>query len=132
MAPLSILPGRMRLESQELVGKPHVCRYLQKHIIHYMNGLTEVTVNHITGRILVRFDERQIDRQDLTQRIRRIMHEALENVSEDGQSLAGEENAMSLTTRSALHAITDMVAHAIFPKPLNTLIPMAIKVTMGR
>ncbi len=132
MAPLSILPGRIRLESQELVGKPHVCRYLQKHIMHYLHGLTEMTVNHKTGRILVRFDECQIDRQDLTQRIKQIMHEAVENASEDGQLSAVEKNSTPLVTRHALHAITDMVAHAIFPKPLNTLIPMAIKVTMGR
>lgn len=132
MAPLSILPGRIRFESRYLVGKPHICTYLQQRIADYLKGLTEVTVNHKTGRILVKFDEHQIDRQTLTRHINHIMKEGEEKATGGWWFSAEEKNAKPPITRHALHALTDVVAHAILPKPLNALIPIAIKAAMGR
>ena len=129
MAPLSILPGRIRFESKYLVGKLHICRYLEERIMSYLKGLAEITVNHKTGRILVKFDENQIDRQTLTQHINHIMKEGEEKAT-GGWFSAKEKNSKPPITRHALHALTDVVAHAILPKPLNALIPIAIKVAM--
>ena len=130
MAPLSILPGRIRFESRYLVGKPHICWYLQERIICYLKGLTEVTVNHRTGRILVGFDENQIDRQSLTQHINQIIKEGEERTTGDWWFSAEKKNSKPPVTKHALHALTDVIAHAILPKPLNALIPIAIKVAM--
>ncbi len=132
MAPLSILPGRIRFESRYLVGKPHICRYLQQRIMDCVKGLTEVTVNHKTGRILVKFDKNQIDRQTLTRHINHIVKEGEEKAASGWQFPAAERNSKLPVTKYALHALTDVVAHAILPKPLNVLIPIAIKVAMGR
>src|SRR5574337_628466 len=131
MAPLSILPGRIRFESQYLVGKPHICNYLQERIIN-LKGLIEVTVNHRTGRLLVGFDEKQIDRQSLTQHINHIIKEGEEKATDGWWFSAEEKNSKPPITKHVLHALTDVVAHAILPKPLNALIPIAIKVAMGR
>lgn len=132
MAPLSVLPGRIRFESRCLVGKPHICMYLQERIMDYLKGLTEVTVNHKTGRILVRFDDHQIDRQTLTQHISHIMKEGEEKATGGWRFSAVGKNPKPPISRHALHALTDVVAHAILPKPLNALIPIAIKVAMRR
>lgn len=132
MAPLSVLPGRIRLESRCLVGKPHVCRYLEERILDYLKGLTEVKVNHKTGRILVRFDEHQIDRQTLTQHIRHIMKEGEEKAAGGWRFSSMGKNPKPSVTIHALHVLTDMVAQAILPKPLNALLPIAIKVAMRR
>lgn len=132
MAPLSILPGRIRFESRYLIGKPHICRYLKESIVNYLGGLKEVTANHKTGRILVRFDERQIDRQTLTQHINQIVKEGAEKAANSWRFSAEEKNSKPPVARHALHALTDVVAHAILPMPLNALIPMAIKAAMGR
>ncbi|MDN3514355.1 MAG: hypothetical protein NG747_08150 [Candidatus Brocadia sp.] len=132
MAPLSILPGRIRFESQYLVGKPHVCEYLKEGIENYFGGITEVTANQKTGRILVKFDERQIDRKTLTQTINQIMKEGLEKAAGGWRFLAEEKKSKPPVTRHTLHALTDVIAHAILPMPLNALIPMVIKVATGR
>ena len=130
MAPLSILPGRIRFESQYLVGKLHICRYLQERILSYLKGLTEVTVNHRTGRILVGFDENQIDRQSLTQHINQIIKEGEERAT-DGRLLSVEKkNSKIFLTSAAKHALMEVVAHAILPKPLNVLVPIAVKTMM--
>ncbi|MBW7898103.1 hypothetical protein B188_07450 [Candidatus Brocadiaceae bacterium B188] len=131
MAPLSILPGRIRFESQYLMGKSHICRYLKESIVEYLGGLTEVTANHKTGRILVLFDERCIDRQTLTQYISRVLKECAEKAADSWQFSAEEENSKPPPARHALHALTDAVAHAILPMPLNALVPMAIKAAIG-
>ncbi len=132
MAPLSILPGRVRFESQYLVGKPHICRYLQERIMDYLKGLTEVTVNHKTGRILVRFDEHQIDRHTITQHINHIMKEGEEKAADGWWFSVGEKDSIPPVTKHALQALAGMVVNAILPKPLNALIPIAMKVAMGR
>ncbi len=132
MAPLSILPGRVRFESQCLIGKPHICRYLQERSMNCVRGVMEVAVNHKTGRILVRFDERQIDRQALSQHINHIMQEGEEKATDNWWFSANEKNAKPFIAKHALHAMVDLAAHTILPKPLNTLIPMAVKFASGR
>ena len=130
MAPLSILPGRIRFESQYLVGKPHLCWYLQERIISYLKGLTELTVNHRTGRILVGFDENQIDRQTLTQHINQIIKEGEERAT-DGRLLSVEKkNSKIFLTSDIKHALLDVVAHVVLPKPLNVLVPIALNAVM--
>jgi len=130
MAPLSILPGRIRLENKHLIGKPHICRYLEERMINYLKGLIEVTVNHRTGRVLVEFDEKQIDRQSLTQHIHHIIKEGEEKAT-DGWLLSVEKkNSKIFLTSATKHALMDVVAHAILPKPLNVLIPIAVKAMM--
>ena len=130
MAPLSILPGRIRFENRYLIGKPHICRYLQERIISYLKGLTEVTVNHRTGSVLVGFDENQIDRQTLTQHINQIIKKGEEKAT-DGWLLSVEKkNPKIFLTSATKHALMDVVAHVILPKPLNVLVPIAVKTMM--
>lgn len=130
MAPLSILPGRIRFESRYLVGKPHICWYLQERILSYLKGLTEVTVNHRTGRVLVGFDENQIDRQTLTQHINQIIKEGEERAS-GGWLLSAEKKNSKISLTSAIkHTLLDVVAHVVLPKPLNVLVPIALNAVM--
>ncbi|MCR4321822.1 MAG: hypothetical protein NUV74_15975 [Candidatus Brocadiaceae bacterium] len=130
MAPLSILPGRIRFESRYLVGKPHICRYLQERILSYLKGLTEVTVNHRTGRILVGFDENQIDKQTLTRHINHIIKEGEEKATGGWLLSAEKKNSKIFLPSATKHALMDVVAHAILPKPLNVLVPIAVKAMM--
>ncbi|MBF8278108.1 MAG: hypothetical protein HW390_3181 [Candidatus Brocadiaceae bacterium] len=129
MAPLSIMPGRIRYESKYLVGKLHICRYLQERIIN-LKGLTAVTVNHRTGRVLVEFDEKQIDRQSLTQHINHIIKEG-EDKATGGWLLSVEKkNSKIFLTSTAKHAFMDVFAHVFLPKPLNVLVPIALNAVM--
>ena len=130
MAPLSILPGRIRFESKYLIGKLHICRYMQEHIVSCSNGILEVAVNHRTGRILVKFDENQIDRRALTQHINQIIKEGEERATGDWCLSAEKKNSKIFLTSTAKHALMDVVAHVFLPKPLNVLVPIALNAVM--
>lgn len=130
MAPLSILPGRIRFESKYLIGKLYICRYMQEHIVSCSNGILEVAVNHRTGRILVKFDENQIGRRALTQHINQIIKEGEERATGDWCLSAEKKNSKIFFTNTTKHALMGVVAQAILPKPLNVLVPIAVKMMM--
>jgi copper chaperone CopZ len=134
MAPLSILPGRIRFENTCLVGKPHTCKYLQKKIVNYTKGVTEVTINHRTGRILIKFDEKQINRQTLSKHINCIMKECDSSEDKGAKNVLSIEEKGSKITFSHIvkHPLVEAVAHAFLPKPLNILVPVAIKGIVGK
>lgn len=140
MSPLSILPGRIRYENTYLMGKMYACRYLQECIISYLKGLVEVIVNHRTGRILVRFDEKQIDRQALIQYIDRTIQECKDCEDHESRVTKGSLFAEKAGSRVpfinianiAKHPLVEAVAYAFLPKPLNMLVPIAIKGIIGR
>ncbi|TLD42906.1 MAG: hypothetical protein JETT_0806 [Candidatus Jettenia ecosi] len=140
MSPLSILPGRIRYENTYLMGKMYACRYLQECIINYLKGSVEVIVNHRTGRILVRFDEKQIDRQTLIQYINRTIQECKDCEDSENRVTKGSLFTEKKGSRGSLihianvakHPFVEAVAHAFLPKPLNILVPIAIKGIMGR
>lgn len=123
MAPLSVVPGRIRFESSRLVGQPQACSALEGRIAG-LAGVREVSVNHRTGRILVRFDEGRSDRLSLTRSIA-VLEESL---------AAGRETLPPLpvpaTAKAAPHllghALVDAIAHVMLPKPLNVLVPLAL------
>ncbi len=126
MAPLSVLPGRVRFESQLIIGKIMKSRYLNEGISS-INGVLDSSVNYRTGRMLIRFNENLIDKETLTQRVKEIMefmpHKAdtLELVSYHRQW-----HSKSITKHILPQTLIDIVAHAILPKPLNLLLPVAI------
>jgi len=72
MSPLSIVPGRLRFENWCLIGKAHVCECLQQRIDE-IAGVIETSANQRTGRVLVWYDDKHIDGQDLALLIDRIV-----------------------------------------------------------
>lgn len=131
MALLSTLPGRIRFESKHLIGKLHICRQMQEHIKNYEIGITEVTVNHRTGRILVKFDEKQVDRRALVQYISRVIKEYRGKITKDCLPIKTKRPKLPIT-EIVNHTLVEMVAHAFFPKPFNFLVPIAMKAVIGR
>jgi len=121
MAPLSVLPGRIRFESPDIIGKFKASEYLAKEI-EKLDGVLEVLVNHRTGRILVKFNESLADRITMTKDIKEILKnmpdEQLKSGLYDIQKTAG--------AGLFKHALIDAVAHALLPKPLNIILPLAI------
>lgn len=75
-APLSVVPGRIRFEDPSLLGQVQVCRHLQKRIIK-MEGVIDASVNHRTGRILVKFDESRIGKDDFKGIIEEILNDTI-------------------------------------------------------
>lgn len=126
MAPLSILPGRIRIETPLLMGRRDVTRNFEQRILE-TPGTREVSVNHRTGRILVRFDEAVVGRESLYGCISETL-EALKagDLPPGDPGRGGErkdEAAASATTRGARSLFLDLAVHALLPKPFDILVP---------
>lgn len=124
MAPLSILPGRIRFESPDIVGQFKASEYLVNEI-KKLDGMLEASVNHRTGRILVRFNENLADRITITKSIKEI----IKNMPDEQFKIFPlvKKGRRNLTrTRLLKHALIDVITHALLPKPFGILLPLAI------
>ncbi|BCS53186.1 HMA2 domain-containing protein [Geobacter sp. SVR] len=124
MAPLSILPGRIRIESTLVAGRRDIIRSFEQRIME-TPGTLEVSVNHRTGRILVRYDEAVVSRDLLCETISAAL-EALRfgelplPPHPDHSGSRDREPAAAKHTRNIL---LDMAAHVLLPKPFDLLVP---------
>lgn len=126
MAPVSILPGRIRLEAPLLVGRAEECRRLDRRLAA-LDGVREVAVNSRTGRILVRFDEAAVRREEFLQRIAQLLagvdREEAEPAVQPGASGKPAPVRAGLSSQVARHLLVDAVAHTLLPGPLHLLVP---------
>jgi len=126
MAPVSILPGRIRLDAPQLLGRPEECRRLDRRLAA-LDGVREVAVNSRTGRILVRFDEVAVRREELLPRIDQLIAEVDQKEAEPAVQLGASEKPApaktGLSSQVARHLLLDAVAHTLLPGPLQLLVP---------
>lgn len=124
MAPLSILPGRIRFETKLLIGDIRACRHIETSLIG-VDGVVEASANPRTGRITVRFDEGRADGCSIEGQIRNAIYC---NKSGPPPVLTRSpiESAPTVPPGMAGHAVIDMLAHAFLPKPFNVLLPIAM------
>ena len=123
MAPLSILPGRVRFETETLIGNERGCRYLEEQLMS-LSGVMEVSVNHRTGRILVVFDENRIDVNIIKNHSCDVQKQIEAGSFEvTAASTSAKKNVSAGGVRQALF---EAIAHAVLPMPLNILVPAAM------
>lgn len=123
MAPLSVLPGRVRFESPDIIGKFKASEYLEREIWK-LGGVLEASANHRTGRILIRFNENLADSITITKGVKEI----IKNMSEEQLKAGLQDLQKTAETGLLKHALIDAVAHALLPKPFNILLPLAINI----
>jgi copper chaperone CopZ len=121
MAPLSVLPGRIRFESPDIEGNFKASEYLEREI-QKLGGVLEASVNYRTGRILVKFNENLTDRRIITEGIKKI----IKNMPEEQLKSGFYDIQKTAELGLFKHALIDAVAHALLPKPFNILLPLAI------
>jgi cation transport ATPase len=122
MAPLSVLPGRVRFELSGLVGKRDACAVCEANL-RCLKGVEEVSANFRTGRLLVRYDEKSISSAELDACIRKAMKQA-EDTPERKLPAAGRVGADN-DLFPAGRFVMEMVVHAILPAPLDIIFPAA-------
>ncbi len=127
MSTVSKLPGRLRLEINELINKKCHCRVLELKILE-IKGVMQTEANYRTGRLLVVFDEGVIDSRELVLKIREILDEMVEcNDKEYKMRDAARNNPVrERVSNGVVHAVIDIAGHIFMPKPLNILLPIAV------
>ena len=68
---LHALDGRIRVKSAMVKGAPHTAAALEQQLRAHA-GITEVTVNHITGSVLVLYDSQQVAQQQIFDLLRAV------------------------------------------------------------
>lgn len=126
MAPLSVLPGRLRFEASCLIGNRDACDCLEEKILS-VQGVSETSSSHRTGRVLVRFDESVVSRIEIEGHLCR----ALQEVSVRKEKGAGHPPlrrsapARGDSASGVGHFVMEMALHAFLPAPLDLLLPTA-------
>lgn len=125
MSTISYIPGRVRLENDELINQPGRCAVVAQRT-KALPGVSDVEINQRTGRILVRFDESLIDCDLVLARIAEFVDaaEAAEKIEEGG--LTGEKSSVTTKKRMLSHLAMDLASHALLPGPLGVLFPFAM------
>lgn len=130
MTPLSVLPGRIRAENPSLTGKINYCHNLQKQIAG-LDGVIEASVNHRTGRILVRFDETCLNHDSILLYFNHIL-----NLMDSCPMEKFVPNASVFNIKGGLpigikYSLIDIVSHVVLPKPFNILLHIALITMKG-
>lgn len=121
MAPLSILPGRVRFEDRRLFGNRQRSRHLETTIAA-VPGVLMISSSHRTGRILVEFNELQLSRENLVQHIKGALHGDIPLATSDTSTMTPAIPGKTPAFFSG-SMFADMALHLLLPAPLDLLLP---------
>ena len=125
MAPLSVLPGRLRYEAATLIGNQEGC-HLVEDALGSLPGVKEASASHRTGRILVLFSEEIVPRIEVEARLHEAVKAAAGAKREGATIPQLRRNAASREASSGMgHFVMEMALHAFLPGPLDLLLPAA-------
>lgn len=129
MAPLSILPGRIRFEAYFLKGQGELCRFLEQEVAA-IEGVFEVEANRRTGRILVKFDEEVLCQDILISRLEQMLAtcKVCPNLKAElpGRYGASSEESEGVTSSLPCQLLVDLAMNALMPRPLDLILPAAL------
>lgn len=129
MAPLSVLPGRLRFETNSLIGSRDACLLLEDVILSVW-GVSEASASHRTGRVLVRFDENLVTRGEIEGHLGRGLQAVAMQKERGAEFSQVRRSAPSRGASSSGvgHFVMEMAFHAFLPAPLDLLLPTAATV----
>lgn len=121
MAPLSILPGRVRFEDPRLLGNKERSLHLEAEI-GVLPAVKLVTATHRTGRILVEFNEMQLTHDELVARIREVLAGEVPPI-ESNQGAAASPRLDKAPPLFSGSILADVALHLLLPGPFDLLLP---------
>jgi len=122
MAPLSILPGRVRYADSRLIGNESLACHLESRICQ-LPGIRLVSASHRTGRVLVEFNECHVSRDDLAQRINSMLSDAPCHCRWTTGALCTPVARGKHSPFAPDRILADMALHLILPAPFDLLLP---------
>lgn len=124
MAPVSVLPGRLRFESKCLIGNKDGCLLIEEMLS--ARGVEEASASPRTGRVLIRFDEKVLTRFEIEEDVAKALQAAAACTKTVAANPLGRRSVSPReTSSSAVSLVMDMALHAILPAPLDFLLPIA-------
>lgn len=125
MSTISYIPGRVRLENDELINQPRRCQFVAQRL-NALVGVTDVEINQRTGRVLIRFDESLIDCELLLSKVTEFANaaEVAEKSEEADLTVAG--SPVTNKKQMLSHLAVDLASHVLLPGPLGVLFPFAM------
>lgn len=127
MAPLSVLPGRIRFEASCLIANRDGCDLLERSILS-LRGVSEFTSSHRTGRVLVRFDESLVSRSEIEEHLDRALQTVPARNGGAELPYVRRSSAVRGDSHGVGHFVMEMALHAFLPAPLDLLLPTAATV----
>jgi len=126
MAPLSVLPGRIRFEASCLIANGGGCDLLERNILA-LQGVSEITSSPRTGRVLVRFDEGIVSRSEIEARLEQALRAVreLKDAAPEHSTSRRSSTARGESSQGIGHFVMEMALHAFLPAPLDLLLPAA-------
>lgn len=126
MAPLSVLPGRVRFEASCLLGCKEGCHLLEERMLA-MPGVIEASASHRTGTVLVRFDEGLVSRSEIEGFVKKALAAAAAPGERTSKALPllRKSPASGVSSSPAGHFFMEVALHALLPAPLDFLLPVA-------
>lgn len=122
MAPLSILPGRVRFEDVRLTGSKERSWHLEAAIA-VIPGVRLVSASHRTGRILVEFNEVQLAHDDLVARIRETLSGDIPLTESSAKVVAAPASPEKEHPFLSRNILADVALHLLLPAPFDLLFP---------
>jgi hypothetical protein len=128
MSPLSVLPGRVRYETNRLIGCKEESILFEESILA-SKGVLEASASYRTGRVLVRFDEKLANHGDIEVYLGRALQAAVAPGDQATTGAAARSRAVTPDSSfSAGQFVMEMALHAFLPAPLDLLLPAAATV----
>jgi hypothetical protein len=127
MSPLSVLPGRVRYETNRLIGCKEESILFEESILA-SKGVLEASASYRTGRVLVRFDEKLANHGDIEVYLGRALQAAVTPGDQAPTGAVARRAATRDASFSAGQFVMEMALHAFLPAPLDLLLPAAATV----
>ena len=124
MAPLSVLPGRLRFEAKCLISNGAGCDLLEKSLLS-LRGVTEISSSHRTGRILIKFDEDVVSSAAVEEQLSEALRSAGQQKQQALQNMGSRRGSARGDASGVGHFVMEMALHAFLPAPLDLLLPAA-------
>lgn len=127
MAPLSIVPGRIRLDVPQLVGRAEECQRLERRLAA-LEGVREAGANVRTGRVLIRFDAELERGEPLLRQFAEVLASAQlpdtgPAAAPSGARCKAAADQGGFSSKIARHLLLDALSHMLLPGPLQMLVP---------
>lgn len=122
---VSYIPGRLRMESRELIINHHRWSEISRRI-KLIRGVSSADVNCRTGRLLLMFDEAVINNDLLLKQVADIIRTPLECENIEPAGFTGRGGAVTNKKGLFSRIAMDIAGHALLPGPMGVLLPFAV------